>query len=52
MAESCHEVDATIGRCIKCNKIEDLRYGLCFDCAGKTSQEEWELLWYWKEEGK
>jgi hypothetical protein len=29
---------------MKCGSIEDVRYGLCFDCASNTTKEEWELL--------
>lgn len=39
-----YESKESIGKCIKCGKEEDLRHGLCFTCAGNTTEEEYKKL--------
>ena len=39
-----YESKTTPGKCMKCGKKEDLRSGLCFDCAGNTTESEWKEL--------
>ncbi len=44
MAQTVYEIKYQGGYCIKCGSNEDLRMGLCFDCAGNTTEKEYNKL--------